>query len=78
MSLELHAIEFSVGREAQVMGTKQRKLNRTRKVSKTRGFSRLAAGILLLVSAVVVGEDSVDAFADGKSCCGGVRTGARI
>jgi hypothetical protein len=54
MSLELHVIEFSVGREAQVMGKKQRKLNRTRKVSKTRGFLRLAAGILLLVSAVVV------------------------
>jgi hypothetical protein len=49
MSLELHVIEFSVGREAQVVGKKQRKLNRTRKVSKT-----LAAGILILVSAVVV------------------------
>src|SRR4029077_9990572 len=49
MSLELHVIEFSVGRKTQVMGKKQRKLNRTRKVSKT-----LAAGILILVSAVVV------------------------
>jgi len=36
------------------MGKKQRKLNRTRRVSKSRGLLRLAAGILILVLAVVV------------------------
>ncbi|MGC1417616.1 MAG: formylglycine-generating enzyme family protein [Candidatus Acidiferrum sp.] len=36
------------------MGKKQRVINRTREISKTRGLFRLAAGILMLVPAVVV------------------------
>ena len=55
MSLELHVIEFSVGRKTQVMGKKQRKLNRTRKVSKT-----LAAGILICTPE---GEQTISGFA---------------
>jgi len=73
MSLELHAIEFSVGREAAGHGKEAKKAQSY--AESLKDFSRGNPDIGFGGCGV---EDSVDAFADGKFCCGGVRTGARI
>jgi hypothetical protein len=78
MSLELHAIEFSVGREAAGHGKEAKKAQSYAGFSKDPRPFAFSRGNPAIGFGGCGGEDSVGAFADGKFCCGGVRTGARI